>query len=244
MPNYSKSDIRYTIRDEDFKKMVNRTSGIEHKAFLAILYCTGARPSEISGDNIRGLKGMTVGDIRFWERDVSFFVPVSKIRQHIYSVEKRQLTLEFDPGKIDYAIEIIIKFLEHKIKESQRESKNENVDFDKPLFDFSRKTGYNIVSRASQYIGKEICPYNFRHSRLTQLSEQGAGLETLMYFKGSKNIRSIQTYLHARNIKYKLNKDEPRQTISTYFTCQKEECIQYGILSVIASGKLKVRRRE
>ena len=205
-PNYSKSDIRYTIRDEDFKRMVDKTSGLEHKAFLSILYCTGARPSEISGDNIRGLKGMTLDDIRFGEKEVTFFVPVSKIRQHIYSVEKRQLTLEFDPTNVDYPIEIIIKFLERKMKEAQGE--DGNVDFDKPLFDFSRKTGYNIVSRASKYIGKEICPYNFRHSRLTQLSEQGAGLETLMYFKGSKNIRSIQPYLHARNIKFRLNKEE------------------------------------
>lgn len=208
MPKYSKSDIRYTVRDEDFKRMVDRTRGIDHKGFLAIIYCTGARPSEVSGDATRGLKGMTLNDISFGEREVTFFVPVSKIRQHIYSVEKRQLTLEFDPEKVDYAIEIIIRFLTSKIKKAEREGKI--VDFNMPLFDFTRKTGYNIVSRAGNYIGIKLCPYNFRHSRLTQLSEQGAGLETLMYFKGSKNIRSIQPYLHARNIRFKLKKDEPR----------------------------------
>lgn len=208
MPNYSKSNIRYTIRDADFRRMIAKTPGISYKAFLAILYCTGARPSEVSGDKDRGLKGMTLGDIVFSPKDVTFYVPVSKVRQHIYSVEKRQLTLEFDPNNVDYPIEIIAKFIESEMKKSLKEEGQLNSE--RPLFNFTRRTGYNIVNRASKYLSSELCPYNFRHSRLTQLSEQGAGLETLMYFKGSKDIKSIQPYLHARNIKFKLKKDEPR----------------------------------
>ena len=185
MPHYSKSNIRYTIRDLDFKAMVTRLKGpFEYKAFLAILYCTGARPSEIAGDKARGLKGMTLGDIKFSEKEVTFYVPISKVRQHIYSVEKRQLTLEFDPDNIDFAINIIINFIVSMLK---RQSKKGNeIDYETPLITFTRRTGYNIVNGASKILGVELCPYNFRHSRLTQLSEQGAGLETLMYSKAQK----------------------------------------------------------
>jgi hypothetical protein len=42
---------------------------------------------------------------------------------------------------------------------------------------------------------------------LTQLAEQGAGIETLMYFKGSKDIKSITPYLHAKEIKFKLKRE-------------------------------------
>jgi site-specific recombinase XerD len=206
MPKYTKSDIRYTIRGPEFRKIIRNTRNLRDKAFLSILYCTGARPSEVSGDLDCGKTGMTFGDIKFREGTVTFYVPVSKIKKDKYAIEKRPLTLEYDPNNIDLPIKIIMRFIEDAIRSYKRNKLTLTVDV--PMFKFTRRTGYNIVNRAGKVLGVEICPYNFRHSRLTQLSEQGAGIETLMYFKGSNDIKSIQPYLHAKEVKFKLKEDE------------------------------------
>jgi len=207
MPKYSKSDIRYTIREDDFRRIIKSTKLLRDRLFLCLLYCTGARPSEISGDPQRGLKGMTIGDIVYdlGKGEITFKVPISKLKKDEYGQEKRILTLEFDPNNIDLPIRLIINWLNRQYKRFQ---KTGETKLDQQIFDFTRRTGYNIVSRASKVIGVQICPYNFRHSRLTQLAEQGAGIETLMYFKGSKDIKSIQPYLHAKAVKFKLKRED------------------------------------
>jgi integrase len=149
---------------------------------------------------------MSYGDIVFADGSITFNVPVSKLRKNEYAIEKRPLTLEFDPDNMDLPIKLIMRYV---LAEYKRCQKNK-TDFDpkKQMFDFTRRTGYNIVDRVGKKLGMKICPYNFRHSRLTQLSEQGAGIETLMYFKGSKDIKSIQPYLHAKEIRFKLKKEK------------------------------------
>jgi len=177
-----------------------------------MLYCTGARPSEVAGDYARGLKGMTWGDIivDVEKGEMLFEVPISKVKDGIYAIEKRPLVLEFDPTYPDMAIDIIIGALISEEKKQERQGLEFNQK--KPLFRMCRKTGYNIVQRAGKVIGTEICPYNFRHSRLTQLAEQGAGIETLMYFKGSRDIKSIEPYLHAKEVRFKLSREREERT--------------------------------
>lgn len=208
MPKYSKSDIRRIIRDKDFSEIIKKTRLPRDRFFLTMLYVTGARPSEIMGDSGRKLKGMTWGDIRVdQERNtITFFVPVSKLKKNVFAVDKRELVLSFDPDAPDLPVKLISDMIEVHFKKLKKWKTDFNEDA--PLFTMSRKTGYNIVERAGKQIGIQICPYNFRHSRLTQLSEQGAGLETIMYFKGSKDIKSISPYLHARKIPFKLKKND------------------------------------
>lgn len=209
MPKYSKSDVRYTIREADFEKIIKKTKRLRDKAFLSLLYCTGARPSEVSGDKKRGMEGMRYGDIDFkYDGIVVFSVPVTKAKKGTFIVDSRQLELRYDASDPHLAVRIIMQYVSHEIK--RLEGLNLKLDPQKQLFDFSRRTGYNIVNRASKILGVEICPYNFRHSRLTQLAEQGVGIETLMYFKGSKNIQSIQPYLHAKNIRFTLQKESKK----------------------------------
>lgn len=209
MPSYSRADIRHTVREEEFKQIIKKTYLPRDRLFLSLLYCTGARPSEVSGDRERDMEGMTFADIKFdFENgEVVFNVPVSKIQKGVYAVDKRQLGLEFDPEKPDFAIQVLITSLNDIIEKEQYKQKTKDIDPHVQIFNFCRKTGYNIVVRAGDIIGVKLCPYNFRHSRLTLLSESGAGIETLMYFKGSRDIKSIANYLHARKIKYKLNRD-------------------------------------
>jgi len=213
MPNYSKADIRHTIRDDEFKKIMRQMLKPRDRLFISLLYCTGARPSEVAGDPQRGLKGMTYDDIEFdFERGyILFHVPVSKIQKGIYAVDKRKLKLGFDPQDPDYPVMELIQSFNDMVKRQTYIQKTKEINRNVPLFTFCRKTGYNIIERAGKIIGTEICPYNFRHSRLTQLSEQGAGIETLMYFKGSRDIKSISNYLHAREIQFKLSRGENRE---------------------------------
>ena len=206
MPKYSRANIRHTVRDEEFRKIMKHIIRPRERLFLSLIYCTGARPSEVAGDPERKKKGMTYEDIQFDfdKGEIIFSVPVSKIEEGHYAIERRTLSLEFDPEKPDYPIRVLIQSLNDMIEKEQYKQDTKNIDPHTQIFDFCRKTGYNIVRRAGNIIGINICPYNFRHSRLTQLSEQGAGIETLMYFKGSRDIKSISNYLHAREIKYKL----------------------------------------
>ena len=210
MPEYSKADIRHTIRDDEFKQIMKKMIRPRDRLFISLLYCTGARPSEVAGDPERGTRGMTYADLEFDfdQGYILFHVPVSKIQKGVYAVDKRKLKLEFDPQEPDYPIMMLLQSFNDMIEmEKHRQGKKE-IDPHVQIFSFCRKTGYNIVERAGKIIGTAICPYNFRHSRLTQLSEQGAGIETLMYFKGSRDIKSIATYLHAKEIQFKLGKKD------------------------------------
>lgn len=206
MPEYSKADIRHTIRDDEFKRIMHQMSRPRDRLFIALLYCTGARPCEVAGYPQRRKRGMMFEDIEFDFKEgyIAFHVPVSKIKKGIYVVEKRKLRLEFDPEHPDYPVMMLIQSFCDMVEMEKHIQKTREIDTKVPLFHFCRKTGYNIVERAGKIIGVNICPYNFRHSRLTQLSESGAGIETLMYFKGSRDIKSIANYLHAREVSFKL----------------------------------------
>ena len=210
MPEYKKADIRHTIREEEFKQIIQQTIRPRDRLFLSLLYCTGARPSEVAGDPEHNKKGMTFEDIEFdFEKGaVLFHVPVSKIQKGMYAVDKRQLMLEFDLENPDYVVNVLITSFNDMIEHQRYIQDKKEIDPSVQLFTFCRKTGYNIVEKAGKIIDTEICPYNFRHSRLTLLSESGAGIETLMYFKGSRDIKSIANYLHARKVKYRLNKQK------------------------------------
>lgn len=78
-------------------------------------------------------------------------------------------------------------------------------DVESEIFFFSRRTGYNIIDRLGyDALGVNICPYNFRHSRMTLLAEKGATLEELMRVKGGRTIQSVRPYIHARKVEYEV----------------------------------------
>lgn len=78
-------------------------------------------------------------------------------------------------------------------------------DAESKIFFFSRRTGYNIIDRLGyDALGVNICPYNFRHSRMTLLAEKGATVEELMRIKGGRTIQSVKPYIHARKVEYEV----------------------------------------
>jgi site-specific recombinase XerD len=164
------------------------------KMFLILLYWTGARPNEVTGDPARGKIGMTRGDIQIDPigQEVHLYVPLSKKKRGVVTIKKRHLILGYEEG------DLCVKLMQGFLNSCDRKG----VSDDAQLFSHSRKTNNNIVERAGDIIGVKLCPYTFRHSRLTQLAEQGAGIDTLLRFKGSRDIKSIQMYLHAKEVKF------------------------------------------
>jgi len=79
---------------------------------------------------------------------------------------------------------------------------------DSLIFQFSIRTGFNVIKRLGwSVLGIGICPYNFRHSRMTLLAEKGASIDNLMKFKGARSRRSVRPYLHARKVEYEVEVD-------------------------------------
>jgi len=184
MPTYSKADTEFIVERDDLKKMLDSTNDLREKFALITLWLTGARPSEIVELNRE--------DITIKETGIAFKMPIKKRRKGKFTVKDR--ILEFDrplaPNK-DKLIEFVSWYVERQ-------------QFGR-VFDFTVRTLENIVSRASKRgLKRNLCPYNFRHGRMTLLGRDGASIDELMQFKGSSDVKSISPYIHARPFKVKI----------------------------------------
>jgi integrase len=186
MPEYTKADIEYIIRPDDFERIYRNAETRREKAWLVVLYLTGCRPQEaieLKKEQIT-IDGTTI----------TFRIETKKLaerKNRRFMVVKRTLVLNL-PKDHHY-----IRTLESYLN---RYSPNDLI------FQFSKKTGYNIVSKiCKKALGLELCPYNFRHSRMTLMAEAGATDEEIMRFKGARSIRSVHPYIHAREVRYKVD---------------------------------------
>lgn len=146
--------------------MINKCLDDEQRAMLVLLWITGARPSELIE-----LTPLCFMD-RFDTIDIS--MPTKK---HGYA---RTLPVAKDTPFFNLAMAYVNKC--NNIREK-----------DKPLFHW-RTDGCirAIVYRLSE---GRLTPYNFRHSRLTQLAKIGASPYELMVFKGARDTRSVAAYI-------------------------------------------------
>jgi len=186
MPNYSQSDIKFIIGTDEFTSMYNNAEGRQDRAWLTVLWFTGARPSEILE--------LRKKDIIINPESIQFVLSTKKLgfrKSDGFIIEKRTLVL--------------------KISEKNRYVKNlcrylEPFKDGELIFSFSRRHGLNIIYRISmRAFGFKLCPYNFRHSRLTLLAEKGATIEELKRFKGARGDKSVTNYLHARKVEYSVD---------------------------------------
>lgn len=132
-------------------------------------------------------------DITFLENNkIEFVLSTKKLgKERKFIVRKRTLILKIDSNS--RYVKALKRYLA-RIKDE--ESK---------IYFFSRRTGYNIINRLGyDALGVSICPYNFRHSRMTLLAEKGATLEELMRVKGGRTIQSVRPYVHARKVEYEV----------------------------------------
>jgi len=182
MPDYRNSNRDQILSNEDIKAMLRSTSRIMYKAWISILWITGARPAEAlllkPGDITINPTQTLIKLHTLKHKDMHHFIP-----------HHRNLCLNIDQDNV--FINPISSLLKKK------------KDPDTRLFDFSIKTGYNIINKAARNaLGKSVCPYNFRHSRMTLLAESGASIELLKRFKGAFTDGSVRPYLHVRKVDY------------------------------------------
>jgi len=183
MGGYTKSDIKYIIRENDFERLFRNCNNRRDRAWITVLWLTGCRPTEA--------RQLNKEHIKIEEDKTSFLLSTLKIafkKKDGFIIEKRNLVLNI--SKDHRYIKNLQIYINH-FKPEQR------------IFDFVDRTGEYIISRLSKRaLNIELCPYNFRHSRMTLLAEKGATKETLKKFKGARSDRSINEYLHARAVEY------------------------------------------
>lgn len=177
MPRYS-VDIEHLVTKEEALKLLHGIKRLRDKAIISILYLTGARPGEILE--------LTTDDVRVTDREFEIKLTTLKQKEGKFHVKKRTLVFH-RPLPSDDFIETFIEYY--------------NTLPSGPLFKMSdRNLRYIIERSAKKILGFPLCPYNFRHTRMTEFAAEGRGIEELKYLKGATDIRSIAPYLHARKV--------------------------------------------
>jgi len=177
MPKYF-VDIEHLITKEEAMKMISYAKKLRDKALISILYLTGARPGEVLD--------LTTDDIRVSDRELEIKLTTLKQKEGRFHVKKRTLVFHrplpsnaFIETFIDYFLSLPRGY----------------------LFKMSDRNLRYIIERVSRdALGFPLCPYNFRHSRMTEFASEGRGINELKYLKGATDIRSIAPYLHARKV--------------------------------------------
>jgi len=188
MPEYSVADIEHIIDVDEFKALYNKAFIPRDRMWITTLWFTGARPSEL-------IKELRKKDIIIEDNQISFHIVTKKLKKEgKFQVAKRMLVLNIN-SESRYS-----KFIKSYLRRFR--------DAESIIFNFDRKTGNNIITRiVYDTLGIALCPYNFRHTRMTLLAERGVSEETLMQFKGARSRHSVRPYLHARKIEYSVEID-------------------------------------
>lgn len=165
MPKYEK-EMNRLIELEEVETMIKKTKIPSYKILIALLYITGARPSE--------LVNLKKKDFSFEDQDMRIVLKTKK--------KGYERMLPFDINTTPLIKELIIPFLK-KIE-----------DPEKRIFSF--RTPTRIRQIVYELSNNKLCPYNFRKNRLSRLGMDGASPHELMYFKGAKDFKSITPYLY------------------------------------------------
>jgi integrase len=174
MPKYKK-DINRIVTEEDTRAMISKVQSLRDSFMVAIMDFSGARPDELR---------------RIEKKDINLRADgCLEIKLHTsklgttgeFLINERILTMKPEMNFYSY-----IK----NYWESSPEGK---------LLDLTVRRIEQLVEELSD--GK-FCPYNFRHSRLTKLARIGASIDQLMYWKGSKDLRSISPYIRGKKVEF------------------------------------------
>lgn len=171
MPKY-RVDINKIVSKEMAEAMIHKACCPRDRFLVALLYITGARPDEISGIKKEAIR--LVGE------NVEIKIKTLKLgKKKEFLIRERILTFRPNTPFLD----VILNHWK---------------------FSPTEDLIHLGVRRIEQIIGdvssNEICPYNFRHSRLTKLARSGATIDQLMYWKGAKDTRSVGAYLRAKKV--------------------------------------------
>lgn len=171
MPEYL-VDINRIPKDEEVFKMINDASNPRDRALVSILWLTGARPSE--------LRTLTTEHITSDSDTLSITLKNLKVTKKSFFPRTRTLTFSKGSDFTGFLLSYVNML-----------PKGEH------LFLISLRRIEQIIETLSN---GAFCPYNFRHGRLTLLSQQGFTPDELLSFKGSMSLGSVEPYIRGKRL--------------------------------------------
>lgn len=187
MPRYS-WDIKELIFEEDASKMYDAADSEVKRVLISILWIAGPRTHELT---MLQKKDITVDHEK--EKLNIRFKTLKLKKKKTFGIEYRTLSFDRKLGtEANIYLETIIRYVA-------------KLDPDSRVISYTDRWVEQQVNKIGEKaLGKKLCPYHFRHSVLTWLAYNGAGLPELMGFKGAASIRGVLSYIHARPMVVKL----------------------------------------
>jgi len=174
MPKYSK-DINLIVTSEMSQGMIDKATSPRDKFMVAIMDFSGARPDELTRLKKKDINLRADGCLEIK-------LHTDKLgNENVFLIKDRILTMRPEMHFFDI------------IKNYWATS---NVE---TLLSLTVRRIEQIIEQLSD--GK-LCPYNFRHSRLTKLARTGATLDQLMYWKGANDPRSVGAYIRGKRVEF------------------------------------------
>jgi len=185
MPLYT-VEYKKPIDPEEVKSYIASCQDPRDLFILGIVYLTGARPIELCGDLAKGYRGLRRKDIYPNPADphnsIIIHLETAKLKEGgSFNVEERSLEIERSALFANHITDYIETIQDPEAK----------------LLPFCVRRLHAILWRIT---AEKADAYRFRHSRMLQLSRgtgagDGASESELMYWKGSKDLRSVSPYV-------------------------------------------------
>jgi site-specific recombinase XerD len=172
------------ISKEEIIKVLNdmkERNIIEARALLICLYMTGARPSEV----------LDLKSDQFIKQGQSLHIKLDTKKHG----QPRQLILNMKEPFIKELYLYVSKLMPGTNVFVHYKNRYIRVRGIKTYEETTGKLGY-YFKKWFKNLENPVNPYFLRHSRLSQLSQSGASLEELLWFKGAKSIESVMPYVH------------------------------------------------
>ena len=186
MPRYTTDVSDTLLYEEDVRGMFNQAKTEMERAFISILWLTGARPSEILM--------LTKERIKIDHNKITILMPTLKLGgTKSFTVKDRTLEITRDSvrqdiegrGKFAYQ-EAIVQYVNKLVQNSK-------------IFPRTVRWAEKLINKLSlKVVGKILSPYHFRHSFFVWFARGGASLDDLMNWKGALSVQSVSPYLRAK----------------------------------------------
>ena len=175
-------DLRGFMTEEQVKKLIKGALKFRDKVFLRLLWVTGARVSEITGDESwykeRVYEPVKVGDIDFQEG----VIILNLLKRKQYPPPKHRVPLDM----------LTLQYLQDYILQ-------EKLQANQPLFKFTRQRAFQIIREVGQSVGiekvgaKKLHNHHMRHSHCVAYIRKNNTLEGLRKLQQRIGHASIST---------------------------------------------------
>jgi integrase len=184
MPKYT-ADMNQILTEQEALILLHSAENARDKAIISLMWLHGPRPSELFELQKKDLEFTIKNTLR-----VTYLT--KKLRKKTgYQVTKRTLEVEYTED--NEFISAIRDYYDRIAKEKYS------------LFHITTARLRQLIEKLGhEKLGRQLCAYNFRHSRLTSLASMGYNEPELMHWKGAASPRSVRMYLHARPFTLKI----------------------------------------